>query len=631
MSEEVIYKGHGQIEIYPINTVIIGILSHELRHANFNRYLALLKNKDVKQDVKITLSYENGKLYPSKAYTEARFSERLKKDELLLKLIFLKIKISKLKKEGKDFEVKKYEEKLRDLQKKFFKEDLISNLYKIKKDHAQLIGFFRDIYFYQKFNLPPVSLNAPFFKDAADVKKKLDEIYRKNIDNYEFQFKSIENIDDSFINSKIFAYKKVYKFSENFFSYLENFNLPLKKAENNYNDYFSIIPDDNARNGNYTVNIKKLPKSFIVYSKKFYDIFEPLNLQGNPKINGVEVNISSSDSLYDIMEKINWGEDVNHNFQLDEGEDLNENNKLDGGTKEHGVFAYIENDRLYLKNVLTGNIKIIIDDDNNVFHSLGIIAENPLNNETYFPNILQNGEDAEISINGKELKSHTDIFVYNSLTVRVKKKIENATFKITDNDEEIFNKIKEFVSNYNSIIGLINNYLSEGNELENDLGLLLIKRGMKLAFFHDYYKVSEKGIDIKLDKNYIKELEILGINKDNSKKFNESIVNKLYSIGIKSKEDETIIIDEKLLKESIKKEKVQLKKLFFSKNGIIENLKNFLNKVLNEDYGIIKVEISNTTSEGIKKIEKNLLKEKGNFSYFVERLKYISGLIGNEK
>ncbi len=629
MSEEVLYNGHGRIEIYPLNTSILGIVAHELRHANFNRYIALLKDKQVDQDIKITLQYKDGHLYPDKAYTEAKFKNKISREELLLKIIFLKIKIRKLKSNSKDnTEVKDYEKELNSLQKKLFQEENISNIHNFKKENAKLIGFFKDIYFYQKFNLPPVSLNAPFFKDAYDIEKKLNEIYRENLDNYEFQYKNIQLTDDLSIMAKEYAYQKTYDYIENFDNYLKNFSLPLKKVDTVYSDYFTVSPNDNAEVKTHKISILKKNKSLIVYSNQYPDIYEALNLSGSPKINGVEIDIEPSDSLYDIMEKINWGEDLNHNYQLDPGEDINGNNQLDGGTKDHGVFAYIENNKLYLKNVLTGDIKMIIDDDNNVFHDLGIIAENPLNNETYFPHILQKGQDAEIVIDGNDLKSHTGIFEYDNMTITIKKLIDNATFSIVPNDDGIYNKIVDLINNYNQIIDLLNGYLKKNETLENDLGLMIIKRGMKLSFFYNYNELLEKGIDIKNDKNYLYELEILSIPKSKFKdKFQNSIIDELYNIGIRSNKDEIIVFDKAKLKSAIKKDPFSLKELFFSNNGIINNLTNFFEKILDKDYGLIKTEQENISSENFKKLKKGLTKEQLTFEYFLSKLRSIEGII----
>ncbi len=631
MNDELLYQGHGQIEIYPINTSIIGIISHELRHANFNRYIALQKNKELSQDIKITLQYKNGYLYPVNAYTEAEFKENIRKEEILLKILFLKIKIkSILKKDPNSILINQYKREIDELQKKFFNLDSIKNIYKFKKDNAKLIGFFRDIYFYQKYNLPPVSLDAPFFKNAYTIEQTLDKIYKKNINNKELWLKKSIEISNLFQNSMINSFLDVYNYSLVLNDYLSNFSINLKTAKNNYNNYFSVIPFDSAKNGVYEIKVLNIAKSFIVYSNRISDIYESLNLSGPLKINGVQIDISSEDSLYDIVNKINWGEDVNRNYELDEGEDLNGNNELDGGTKEHGVYAYIENNRLYLKNVETGKIEIDIEDDNNIFHNLGIIAENPYNNLTYFPNIAQNGEDAKIELNGKTYTSHSNTFYVDNLLITVNKKIDNGKFEIENNTEKIYNQIETLVEKYNHLINKINSYLSENQPLENNFGLLLIKRGLKLAFFNNYSDVTSIGIDIKNDKNFIKELEIYSSIINEVKKFNNSIIDKLYSIGIKSNDDETIVIDKEKLKNAIKSNPVEVKNIFLGKNGIKNNLQNFLSKVLNKDSGIIEHEINKLTMEDFKKLIKNFLKEKGNFEYILEKLHSIESIVKNE-
>ncbi len=54
-----------------------------------------------------------------------------------------------------------------------------------------------------------------------------------------------------------------------------------------------------------------------------------LGLSGSFRINGVEIIVLATDTLADIRDKINRGEDVNGNGVLDEAEDVNGNGVID--------------------------------------------------------------------------------------------------------------------------------------------------------------------------------------------------------------------------------------------------------------------------------------------------------------
>ncbi len=90
--KEAVYQGHGQIESYSIDSALWGVIAHEQRHANFNKYISFLKKKDVKEDIKLTIQYKDGRPVPVKAYTEAKIKSSKKDEDFIGHVTIARIK-----------------------------------------------------------------------------------------------------------------------------------------------------------------------------------------------------------------------------------------------------------------------------------------------------------------------------------------------------------------------------------------------------------------------------------------------------------------------------------------------------------------------------------------------------------
>ncbi|NIP99727.1 MAG: hypothetical protein GWM98_04250, partial [Nitrospinaceae bacterium] len=151
-----------------------------------------------------------------------------------------------------------------------------------------------------------------------------------------------------------------------------------------------------------------------------------LGLSGTFFVNGFPVEVEPTDSLFDLRDKINRGEDrngngvldrdedVNQNGQvdrfgrdgtefgpgvfviedlngngiLDPAEDTNDNRRLDGGTRDLQVVARVRDQRLELTSLGGGNQRIDLRDEDNVLLALGFFELNakglPILNERQF-------------------------------------------------------------------------------------------------------------------------------------------------------------------------------------------------------------------------------------------------------
>ena len=631
--KEAIYQGHGQIESYPVNSALWGVIAHEQRHANFNKYIASNRNEEVEQSVKISIRFEDGHPVPVDAYTEAKF-KKSDSEENFLKLLFVNFKISKTKKEIADEKNNKnnlflklqiLEKELQNIKKKIFDSNGVSRLFDSKKEYAKFYGIFD----FQKYNIPPVVIHNPFISGYL-VNEVLKEQFKEYEGSEHKKFSDIVAEKEAYKTYQKDIWDNLFAKFLSFQDFLNDFNINFFKVENDNEDYFDVdITGDIEKEENISLNIEQVAKSFTVYSKKFDDAYTALNISGKVYINGVEVDISTSDSLYDIAQTINWGEDTNENgvLDFDENEDTNGNEELDGGSREHGVYAYIEDNRLYLKNLETGDRTIVITDSNNIFHDFEIIKENPVNDGIYFPNVLQKGENAVYSVNGKNYISEDNFVNYNGLTISFHEPTSGEkSFKVSQDNEGAYENILSFVDNYNYIVQSLNNVLTDDN-IANKFTPKIIKRGLKIAVFSDVSSndIKELGLDLKENKETLNEMEVLFLKE--KKNYNNSIYKKLLSFGLKDNDDETISVDSGTLKNSIKKDFSNVKEVFLSEDGVIARLKDFVEQVVDEDNGIISFHLDSLSSEDLEKIETYYNKEKITSEYLSDKLEDIISIV----
>jgi len=213
------------------------------------------------------------------------------------------------------------------------------------------------------------------------------------------------------------------------------------------------------------------------------NVFDPsaqLNLNGSFAVNGIEVPVASTDSLINIINKINFGEDFNQNGSLDLSEDVNgngtleilqltnsefgngvfikedvndngeiegsedknSNDRLDGGTPDHNVLALLRDNRLVLVSLAGGNNTIDLKDDNDVLFELGFFEldgrgakaqkEIQLNDIERPDNLVVQPQQAMAEVDGKLFRGNSNI-VSGAIedTVLMLRKVSDTASKIT--------------------------------------------------------------------------------------------------------------------------------------------------------------------------------------------------------
>lgn len=245
-----------------------------------------------------------------------------------------------------------------------------------------------------------------------------------------------------------------------------------------------------------------------------------LGLTGSFSINGTKITVEATDSLFELKNKINFGEDLNRNGVLDKtedvnsngtldvirtansefvpaifivedldgdgeidlGEDINDNENLDGGTAETKVRALIQDNRLVLVGLAGGRTQIDLQDNDEVLLSLGFFELNskgfPIQKELQFDsddqsltNLIQQPQTAKVEINGKQVPSDNNVFsgVIEDTDLVIKRASEKASqINISINAATFFAQMKILVEQFNETITKINDLLGVSRTFKRD-------------------------------------------------------------------------------------------------------------------------------------------------------------------
>lgn len=362
----------------------------------------------------------------------------------------------------------------------------------------------------------------------------------------------------------------------NFRTALEN----LKSADNYTNTLASVhygssvsVRSTGANSGTHTVKVEQMATRHTVSSDSVAETDAALGKQGTIYLNKTAISIQSTDSLTDIMQKINYGEDTDHNGKLgvaedqnnngtidiiagiasqpgftedangngslDASEDINNNKKLDGGTQEHRVKASIQDNKLVLQLDHTGKDEIKITDDNQVMESLGVISLNS-KNETSFKNTIQSAQQAKITLDGKNYSSDSNTFsdIVANLDITLEQSDSAAVdIKISASTTELVQHVKDVVSAVNSLMSDLKTTLptkgysvsNPANQLQKELSRTLseMQTSSKAAETNSNLKnISDLGIS--LDQNgtlTLEEAKLIKIATDDLKSVKDILTN----------------------------------------------------------------------------------------------------------
>ncbi|HEB71587.1 MAG TPA: hypothetical protein ENI77_03085 [Nitrospirae bacterium] len=278
--------------------------------------------------------------------------------------------------------------------------------------------------------------------------------------------------------------------------------------------YVSAETSTNATAGAYNVTVERLAQSHQVASDAQADPYgAQLNLSGTISINGYAITVETTDTVANIRDKINRGEDtnqngilenfsedlnqngvldryyqpavyvgngqylpsfnyyedINGNNSIDSSEDINGNGALDGGTKQTKAKASIQGDRLVITSLEGADKKLIISDPNDILDSLGVYKRGVHNEK-----ILKTSADNSVNESIKYIKDpKTALFTVNGISYSANSNqaddaIAGVTLilgavtnnkveiKVSKDAQPVIDRIGAFASAYNRVITEIN-------------------------------------------------------------------------------------------------------------------------------------------------------------------------------
>jgi len=270
----------------------------------------------------------------------------------------------------------------------------------------------------------------------------------------------------------------------------------------------------------------------------------PLGLTGSFVINGFKVIVQSSDSLVDIKNKINFGEDTNRNGLLDPAEDFNGNNRidtlavapsesgagifviedkngsgildpaedannnkrLDGGSGEIKVAASIQANRLVLTSLKGGAGTIDLQDNNNILLTLGFFQLNgkdfPILKEQQIDFSFNPPKDlnrpprtATIQVDGKTVTNNSNTIDNAIAATRLTLKQDSplqTRIRIFTNTDQAAEQIKNFFDSFNESIIKINKALRSPSLFARDPGIQRIRNDILDNAQQDIRKVENR-------------------------------------------------------------------------------------------------------------------------------------------
>lgn len=293
-----------------------------------------------------------------------------------------------------------------------------------------------------------------------------------------------------------------------------------------------------------------------------------LGLNGNFRVNGVQITVVNTDTLADIKDKINRGEDVNGNGSLDGAEDVNGNGiietiqvngsqhgsgifiiedqngngvldpaedsngnlRLDGGTQDHRVTATLLENRLLLTSQTGANSTITLDDPDSVLFNLGFfeldaggfVVRKTVQLNAVGTNLVTQGTDAAITVGNQSFTSTTNSFsgLFTGITLDLHGSPgETARVTVETDASAAVTQIQSLFLRLNDAITALNDSLAFAQTFARDFELQSVRQELTensqtRIRTNESRDASRKSVD---PKNPVP--PSLGLNSVNSEKF----------------------------------------------------------------------------------------------------------------
>ena len=303
----------------------------------------------------------------------------------------------------------------------------------------------------------------------------------------------------------------------------------LNASDSSREDLVKIQAGKTSPTGKFTVAPTRKMVSSILASDKQSSPIEAIGLSGNFYVNGFKISAEATDSIFELRDKINRGEDTNNNGKLDSVEDINnngtldvisfsasefggglyltedrngngeldpdedtiDNDRLDGGTIESGVKASVVNNRLVLSSLAGGSTKIDLRDDDNILLQLGFFELNlkglPIQKELQFDadqllarfraiNLNVTPRPALVEVDRSFAEPETIESDFNEFTnisedviiTALEASARKSNIQVFFDATNTIDQIKTFFNQFNDSLRQVNDVLSQSKEFSKD-------------------------------------------------------------------------------------------------------------------------------------------------------------------
>ncbi len=355
--------------------------------------------------------------------------------------------------------------------------------------------------------------------------------------------------------------------------------LNLISAESSRKDLVAIKAGANSPTGNFTITPTRKMISSTLASDEQPTPIQAIGLSGNFYINGFKISVEITDSIFELRDKINRGEDTNSNGKLDGSEDINnngtldvisfsssefgkglyftedlngdgkldpdedvfDNDRLDGGISESRVKARVENNRLILSSLAGGSTKIDLRDDDNILLQLGFFELNlkgfSIQKELQFDvdrliqgipsaNLNVTPQSAQVEVDKtfddpETVESDFNEFINiseDSIVTLLKESARMSNIRVFFDATTVLEQIKIFFSQFNDSIRRINDVLSGSKEFTKDREIQNIRNDLTIQPQKKTRFIEKRNEGINIFRANSKNLQEIGFGVFNTKK-----------------------------------------------------------------------------------------------------------------
>ena len=350
----------------------------------------------------------------------------------------------------------------------------------------------------------------------------------------------------------------------------------LNAADSSREDLVKIQAGKTSPTGKFTVAPTRKMVSSILASDEQSSPIEAIGLSGNFYVNGFKISVETTDSIFELRDKINRGEDTNNNGKLDGVEDINnngtldvisfsasefgggfyltedrngngeldpdedtiDNDRLDGGTIESGVKASVVNNRLILSSLAGGSTKIDLRDDDNILLQLGFFELNlkglPIQKELQFDadqllvrfpaiNLNVTPRPALVEVDRSFAEPETIESDFNEFTnisedaiiTALEASARKSNMQVFFDATNAIAQIKTFFNQFNNSLRQINDVLSQSKEFSKDKEIQNIRNDLTIQP-QEKTRIIEKRNE---------EIDIFRVNSENLQEIGFGVVN----------------------------------------------------------------------------------------------------------